>query len=50
MCFIRKGMDKIFTQTELKWLDDVMPESKEEEKKEGEVRKLIDISQTHRQS
>ncbi|KAK3103933.1 hypothetical protein FSP39_023011 [Pinctada imbricata] len=34
MCFIRKGMDKIFTQTELKWLDDVMPESHKRKKEE----------------
>ncbi|XP_033728652.1 sodium bicarbonate cotransporter 3-like isoform X2 [Pecten maximus] len=27
MCFVRKGMDWIFTQTELQWLDDIMPES-----------------------
>ena len=26
MCFVRKGMDKLFTQEELKWLDDIMPE------------------------
>ncbi|WAR10779.1 S4A10-like protein [Mya arenaria] len=26
MCFIRKGLDWVFTQTELKWLDDIMPE------------------------
>ncbi|XP_052721833.1 sodium bicarbonate cotransporter 3-like isoform X2 [Crassostrea angulata] len=26
MCFVRKGLDKIFTQEELKWLDDIMPE------------------------
>jgi hypothetical protein len=26
MCFVRKGMEKIFTQEELKWLDDIMPE------------------------
>lgn len=42
MCFIRKGMDKIFTQQELKWLDDIMPEvhrreKEDEEKKQEEV-------------
>lgn len=25
LCFIRKAMDKIFTQRELKWLDDILP-------------------------
>ncbi|KAL5005938.1 hypothetical protein ScPMuIL_017096 [Solemya velum] len=37
MCFVRKGMDWIFTQQELKWLDDIMPEAharaKEDKKK-----------------
>jgi hypothetical protein len=28
MCFIRKGMDCIFSQYELKWLDDIMPGGK----------------------
>ncbi|BHF83645.1 Sodium bicarbonate cotransporter 3 [Sparganum proliferum] len=27
MCFIRKGLDFIFTQHEMHWLDDVLPES-----------------------
>ena len=40
MCFVRKAMDYIFTQHELKWLDDIMPEShkraKEDEKKKVE--------------
>ncbi|XP_060067333.1 electroneutral sodium bicarbonate exchanger 1-like isoform X2 [Ylistrum balloti] len=43
MCFVRKGMDWIFTQTELKWLDDIMPEShsraKEDAKKEEKEQK-----------
>ena len=37
MCFVRKGMDWFFTQEELVWLDDIMPEahhrSKEDAKK-----------------
>ncbi|XP_041374197.1 sodium bicarbonate cotransporter 3-like [Gigantopelta aegis] len=40
MCFVRKAMDYLFTQNELKWLDDIMPEDKskrkEDEKKEAE--------------
>ncbi|TGZ66322.1 hypothetical protein CRM22_005384 [Opisthorchis felineus] len=28
MCFIRKALDFIFTQDELKWLDDILPGSK----------------------
>ncbi|CAH8553715.1 unnamed protein product [Schistosoma turkestanicum] len=28
MCFIRKGLDFIFTQEELKWLDQVLPNTK----------------------
>ncbi|KAL7055050.1 hypothetical protein AAHC03_024532 [Spirometra sp. Aus1] len=27
MCFIRKGLDFVFTQHEMHWLDDVLPES-----------------------
>ncbi|BFZ15360.1 hypothetical protein BsWGS_18399 [Bradybaena similaris] len=46
MCFIRKGMDKIFTQQELKWLDDIMPEvhrreKEDEEKKQEEQRRSL---------
>lgn len=32
MCFIRKALDWVFTRHELKWLDDVMPESHKREK------------------
>ncbi|CAG5122765.1 unnamed protein product, partial [Candidula unifasciata] len=38
MCFIRKGMDKIFTQQELKWLDDIMPEVHKREKEDEEMK------------
>ena len=34
MCFIRKGLDWVFTQTELKWLDDIMPELHKREKED----------------
>lgn len=27
-CFVRKGMERIFTKNELKWLDELMPEDK----------------------
>ena len=27
MCFIRRGLDFIFTQEELHWLDDILPMS-----------------------
>ncbi len=36
MCFVRKGLDWVFTRHELTWLDDIMPEhhkKKMEEKK-----------------
>lgn len=41
MCFIRKGLDWVFTQEELRWLDDVMPEIhyRAKEDKEKEVKK-----------
>jgi len=32
MCFIRKGLDHVFTQHELKWLDDIIPEANKREK------------------
>jgi len=32
MCFIRKGLDSVFSQHELKWLDDIMPEAHLREK------------------
>lgn len=45
MCFVRKGLDKIFTQEELKWLDDIMPEvhkrDKEDELKRQDKEEVI---------
>ena len=38
-CFVRKAMDYIFTQRELKWLDDIMPEATTREKEDREKRK-----------
>ena len=37
MCFIRKALDYVFTQTELKWLDDIMPEISKREKDDKEI-------------
>ena len=34
VCFIRKALDWLFTRHELKWLDDIMPESHKREKEE----------------
>ena len=34
MCFVRKGLDWVFTHHELKWLDDIMPETHKREKEE----------------
>lgn len=34
MCFIRKSLDWVFTQHELKWLDDIMPEANKREKED----------------
>ena len=25
ICFVRKGLDKVFTQRELRWLDEILP-------------------------
>lgn len=43
MCFIRKGLDWVFTQEELRWLDDVMPEihNRAKEDKEKEKVKIL---------
>jgi len=40
MCFVRKGLDRIFTRHELKWLDDIIPESHKREKEEKKKRLL----------
>ncbi|XP_063410996.1 sodium bicarbonate cotransporter 3-like isoform X2 [Mytilus trossulus] len=51
MCFVRKGMDWIFTRDELEWLDDNLPEShhREEEdelkKKEEEEHEAEELSE-----
>jgi hypothetical protein len=34
MCFVRKAMDYLFTQHELSWLDDIMPETNKREKED----------------
>jgi len=34
MCFIRKALDWLFSRHELKWLDDIIPESHKREKEE----------------
>ena len=45
MCFIRKALDWVFTQTELKWLDDIMPELHKREKED----KTKEIELQHKQ-
>ncbi|XP_052813813.1 sodium bicarbonate cotransporter 3-like isoform X3 [Mya arenaria] len=59
MCFIRKGLDWVFTQTELKWLDDIMPEislrekddkllqKEQADKEQDECETLLDPKITH---
>ena len=44
MCFVRKSLDWVFTRHELKWLDDIMPEShkREKEKKKKEKEDILD--------
>jgi hypothetical protein len=42
MCFIRKSLDYLFTQHELKWLDDIMPDSHKREKEEKKKKMLQD--------
>ncbi|XP_035828974.1 sodium bicarbonate cotransporter 3 isoform X3 [Aplysia californica] len=38
MCFVRKFMDKVFSQQELMWLDDIMPETHRREKEDEEIK------------
>ncbi|KAK3795634.1 hypothetical protein RRG08_025685 [Elysia crispata] len=38
-CFVRKGMDYMFTQRELKWLDDLMPEAARKESEDAKKKK-----------
>lgn len=45
MVFIRKALDFVFTQAELKWLDDIMPEVSKREKDDEELKKHEDVSQ-----
>ena len=41
MCFVRKGLDWVFTRHELTWLDDIMPETHKKEKEENK-KKLME--------
>lgn len=51
MVFIRKALDFVFTQAELKWLDDIMPEVSKREKDDEELKKHEDVSQScHRKA
>ena len=43
MCFVRKGLDRVFDQRELKWLDDIMPEA-HKRAKEDEIIKQEEVS------
>jgi len=45
MCFIRKALDYVFSRHELKWLDDIMPESHKREKEEKK-KKLMQAQET----
>ena len=42
MCFIRKSLDWVFTQHELKWLDDIMPEVNMREKEDKKKKEILD--------
>ena len=42
MCFVRKGLDRVFDQRELKWLDDIMPEA-HKRAKEDEIIKQEEV-------
>ncbi|KAJ8320796.1 hypothetical protein KUTeg_002383 [Tegillarca granosa] len=36
--FVRKGLDWVFTQNELKWLDDIMPETHKRAKEDEKIK------------
>ena len=42
MCFVRKALDWVFTRHELKWLDDIIPESHKREKEDK--KKMAELS------
>ena len=46
MCFVRKGLDWVFTRHELTWLDDIMPETHKKEKEEKK-KKLMEEHEEH---
>lgn len=48
MCFIRKALDYVFSQHELKWLDDIMPDAHKREK-EDKKKKLAEAEVKERQ-
>ena len=48
-CFVRKGMDYIFTQRELKWLDDLMPEAARKEREDAKKKKEEEMAQNEQE-
>ena len=47
MCFVRKSLDWVFTRHELKWLDDIIPESHKREKEEKEIMMMEQEMEVH---
>ena len=43
MCFIRKALDWVFSNHELKWLDDIMPHTHRQKKKKDAKQQLKDL-------
>lgn len=43
LCFIRKGMDFIFTQRELFWLDHILPEEKRRDAEDEALEKGVEV-------
>ena len=39
MCFVRKLLDYVFSRHELRWLDDILPESHKKEKEDKRKKK-----------
>jgi hypothetical protein len=46
LCFVRKALDWVFTQQELRWLDDIIPDASKREKEDKKKKKKKSIVDT----
>ena len=50
MCFVRKLLDYVFTRHELRWLDDILPESHKKAKEDKKKKKEEELVRTRKGS